>query len=30
MILTARSSGNMRGNAVWERARPDESDLQDL
>jgi hypothetical protein len=30
MILTARSSGNMRGNAVWERTRPDESDLQDL
>jgi len=30
MILTARSSGNMRGNAIWERNRPDVSDLQDL
>lgn len=30
MILTARSSGNMRGNAVWERNRPDASDSQDL
>ena len=30
MIITARSSGNMRGNAIWERHRYERGNLQDL